>query len=280
MNRTTGWWKKMGGFAVFTAALAISGASNANLVQNGDFNNQSSTIGPIVPNNYFANANVADWFLAGAQAFVIIYAPGGGDNTSNGAPLHLWGPGTGSQNGLPETSPFNPGTNYLAADADPSFVPAPNSINQHIQVISGQSYMLNFDYAAAQYTDETGNTQDAWQVSLGGTVVGGVVTGGTVLTGPGSSTLNGKITTTPVLSILSEGFSTWMQDSVTFTATAAEATSGLLSFLAVSPNAALPPVVLLDSVSIVPAPEPGSLALLGVGVAGLAGVGLIRRRRC
>ncbi len=116
----------------------------------------------------------------------------------------------------------------------------------------GAPYVLNFDYAAAQYTDEKGPTQNAWQVSLGGTVKGGVVTGGTVLTGPGSSTLHSITTTTPVLSIPSQGFSGWRENSVPFTATSPEISAGksLLSFLTVGAPSGLPPAALLDSVSI------------------------------
>ncbi len=88
------------------------------------------------------------------------------------------------------------------------------------------------------------------------------------------------MTTTPVLYIDSHGFSDWQTDAITFTATAAEISgplAGILSFLAQGPGPdSLPPAALLDSVSIVPAPEPASLALFAVG---LAGVGIIRRRR-
>lgn len=249
---------------VFAAALAISNAGNAaNLVANGDFDNPGVT-----PNNYLSMANVPPWFAEGAQAFMVIFAPGGADVNATDVPtLHLWGPHNGGPTVpgvigglptqvLPATSPN--GNNYLAVDADPSFV-GPNSINQMIPTSTG-SYVLNFDYAAAQYTDETGKTQDAWQVSLGGKVVGGVVTGGTVLIGPGSSTLNGKTTTTPVLSIPSQGFSGWKTDTVNFAVPTGSPVSELLSFLAVGTPAGLPPAVLLDSVSILPGCVSGTAA--------------------
>jgi hypothetical protein len=263
MNRKISWLKRMAIAGLFAAALAVSGAGNAqNLVQNGEFNNPGVT-----PNNFFPNATVADWFLAGWGGDVVIYAPYGA-NPGSSAPLHLWTtlPPDNTPNGLATTptSPKDPGTNYLAADADPSLRPSPTSINQYISITTG-NYVLNFDYAAAQYTDKTHATQDAWQVSLGGTVMAAppppagtdtVVTGGTVLTNPNPPILNGKTTTTPVLNNVGQGFTGWQEDSVPFTATSAEINpfgKSLLSFLAVSPSTGLPPVVLLDSVSILPA---------------------------
>ena len=262
MNRKIRRSKQMAGIALFGAALGISGAVNANLVQNGDF------MDVVQPNYYFYLAGVANW--SAVEPHVVIYAPNGA-NTGSTAPFHLWGPANGicCNNGLTSTSPN--GNNYVAADADPDLLHT--EITQNIQVIPGNAYELRFDYAAAQYTDRTGNTNTAWQVSLDGTV----------LTGPNSSTLNnGTTTTTPVLSIGSQGFSGWKTETLDFIAPGSGTSPvlELLSFLAVSTDVGLPPVGLLDSVSIDPVPEPESLMLLGVGVAGLAGAALIRRRRC
>jgi hypothetical protein len=111
--------------------------------------------------------------------------------------------------------------------------------------------MLTFDYAVGQLRNYDGtmwgngnDIQGAWQVSLGGTV----------LPGPGSSTLNGQTTTTPVLTIQNHGFSDWQQESVTFQVTQSEITgtlAGILSFLAEgTPGGTLPPIALLDSISL------------------------------
>jgi hypothetical protein len=62
---------------------------------------------------------------------------------------------------------------------------------------------------------------------------------------------------------------------MTFVATS---TSELLNFLAVSPNGGEPPVALLADVSLT-APEPGTLAVLSVGLLGLFTVVRLRSRR-
>ena len=280
MNRRIRWLKQIAVGGLFAAALAVSGAGNAqNLVQNWEFSapntNQYFRSSGITPPSFsYAAPTPGVWFTtpppAGGVAMVI-YAPGGGDGGANSigmkAPIALWGPANGGPttpgviNGiptqvLPPTSPKDPGSNFLSDDADPKVA------SPVMQVITGlipnDPYVLNFDYAAAEYTVlPNGPTQTAWQVSLGGTppASGGTATGGTVLTNPNPPTLNGKTTTTPVLTIPIRGFSGWMEDAVPFKAATAEVSAAgqsLLSFLAVSPNTGLPPVALLDSVSILP----------------------------
>lgn len=264
--------------SLLVASLSIGSTVNASIVLNGGFESA-------VPNVAFQDASVANWFIGGAQAFVAIWGPGGAD--AMGAPfvpigknfpvLPLAGPRNSIlDNGLPDTSPG--GGNYLAADADPTFSAAgPNTVNQLINVIPGHNYMLSFLYAAAQEKNQQGSTQDAWQVSLNGVILIAPDSSTLVTPNPGGGSPTAKTTTTPVLSIAQQGFSGWKQETFNFIAPAGPV-SQLLSFLAVSPNNGLPPMILLDAVSITATavPEPVSLTLVCVA---LAGMGMVRRKR-
>jgi hypothetical protein len=141
------------------------------------------------------------------------------------------------------------GNNFVGLDADPEFN---GPLQQTVSgLTSGHTYQLTFDWAAVQLQNRTGATFDQLQASLGG------------------STQNTATVYEPT-----HGFSGWMQQSFDFTATSS---SEVLSFLAVGGPGGLPPMVLLDNVSLTSVPEPAAWMVMLVGLAGL-GVALRVRR--
>ena len=81
---------------------------------------------------------------------------------------------------------------------------------------------------------------------------------------------------TPTVTVPNHGFSGWMQQTFTFTATS---TTEVLSFLAVG-DTPVPPFLLLDGVTVDEyTPEPGSVYLMLSGLTLLGGVTRFRQKR-
>ena len=133
---------------------------------------------------------------------------------------------------------------------------------QAISVTTGTVYELTFNWAAAQLVTGNGNFNVNLYFGLG--------------TNPTLNTSSASFVTPCAngTNCLAQGAtSPWLTETAYFEAT----TTGTeyLSFFSVG-GAGNPPMALLDDVSLVDAPEPGSVAIVLAGVAGLA---FVQRRR-
>lgn len=232
--------------AVALSILAFS-AHALPLVENGSF-----TLTSAGPNKLLPATMPTGWtYAGGAPGIAVIYSPGAADTFGSGVPF-LWGPNNSSvnvfsDNHLTDTSPD--GGNYLASDSDPNFS---GVFSQTISDLTpGKDYILSFYYAAAQFSDDNGNwngkTESRWQVGLG----------------------DAGIYDTPVLKIDSHGFSGWMHETHTFKVPETSDGSELLTFFAIGHPGGLPPVALLDGISLNAVPEPETIALLSIGLLGI-----------
>jgi hypothetical protein len=219
-------------------ALAATGLAQAdNLVANGSFE---------------ASNTVATSWMSGAspliQGFALVYSSTNNFNGPSNAAYGLYGPGTGTANGL-TSSPD--GGNFMGQDGDYNLYPFNQTINN---LTVGSTYYLSFWWGAAQMRDQANSTTEAWNVKFGN-----------------------DSKTTSTVTIPQAGFSGWMFQSYAFTATSA---SQVLTFTAVGTGA--PPMSLLDGVTLsstAPVPEPAGMALMGVGILGLVAVRRLRSRR-
>jgi len=242
---------------VSAASLAaLSAPAFAQTVLNGGFETNGGN--GEVDGGGLGSTTVANWNVPGTtnQKYTFVYNPGAGvsgttaDTTgalgSDGL-VRLWGPGSGSANGL--TLSPNGGA-FIAADGAFQDEPIQQTITG---LVAGHSYAVSFDWAAAQQSGFTGATSSGWDVSLGAETID-----------------------TGNLAIGNHGFSGWQQSTFNFIA---DGTSDTLSFLSTGVGGApLPPFALLDGVSIKGVPEPSTWAMMVLGF-GLLGYASFRRRR-
>ena len=213
-----------------------------NLVFNGSFETTTNGAGQLG-----FNTDATGWTTNG---YNFLFTAGSADTTgavgSDGG-LSLWGPGNGSANGLPASSPD--GGNFVADDGAFEVGALQQTING---LTAGQDYVVSFYWAGAQQSGFNGATTEQWQVSFGS-----------------------QTQSTAVANNADHGFTGWMSQSFTFTA---DGTSDVLSFLAVGTPDGEPPFSLLDGVSVNAAvPEPATCGLLLGGI--LVGLGVRRSKQ-
>jgi hypothetical protein len=250
-------------FAIGATALP---AAAQNLVTNGTFQitggSQSFRFGNTLSWGTVSNGeSLSGWTISSPTGWNwgLVFTPGSANAVydNNGHTVTLYNQ-SNSGNGFNMKSPA--GGNFVAIDAGQGY--GGETLSQTVSgLVTGKSYQLSFAWAAAQESDGTGTTTQGFQVSLGNSTQA-----------------------TPTASIGQAGFSGWFNQTFTFVATGA---SELLSFVTDNNNSAVPPLTLLANVSLTqlasgsgsqsnPVPEPASLLVFSMGIAGLAAV---RRRK-
>jgi len=227
--------------AIAAAAITATPAVAAtNLVKNGGFETTSRT------GNFQIGTpgTVSDWTTAGGYNLLFNAAIA---TTVNAVGAYdytnlekLWSANASKQGG-----------NFVALDGDAD---VRGAFSQTINgLTAGQQYVLSFEWGAGQLQSRIGATTEQLQYSLGSSVF-----------------------TTAILNNASQGFTGWNTVTRTFTATGA---SQVLSFLSIGTPTGLPPIALLDNVSLTAAvPEPATWAMMLVGF-GMIGASARYRRR-
>lgn len=241
----------LGGLAAAAMLSLGSVAQAAPVVANAGFEASSYSASSQFGANYFGQG-IAGWTGTGFEIYFV-----GGTQTTVSAANQYYDPQTYFR---PNVTTSPDGGNFVMLDGDSSFqggdaTIAGSTISQTISGLTpGLRYDVGFDWAASELINRTGATTERLAVTFGS-----------------------DAQTTATVSVPSGGFSGWMQQSFNFMASG---TSEALTFLSFGTPAGLPPVALLDGVSVVQTvPEPASWAMLGLGLAVLGGtLGSARRR--
>ena len=228
--------------ATLVALSAATTVQAAPIITNGDFSTSTysanSQFGP-----GFGGQGVTGW--TGNNGYDIYFTSPSAATTQSAASQY---PGNNEKLWAVTSSPT--GGAFVALDGETAGAGS-GGISQTVTgFTAGTIYAVTFSWGAGQLQSRTGATTESLDVSLGS-----------------------QTDVTNVLSDPSKGFTGWVTTTLNFTATA---TSEVLSFLSVGTPNGLPPIAVLDGVSIaaVPpvsaVPEPASLALMGLPMIGLA----------
>ncbi len=252
--------------AAAAAVVLASSASAKEFVVNGDFEQVTLPTGVSLPTGV-DSFEFGDTYKYGqaVTGWTSITAPGAGSGAFN---VYF-----NSDHASAGSSPISPDTRYTSSEVQylwgvpdgvspdgPHFVALDGDVNARGNLsqtvnglVVGQTYTLSFDWAVSQFADRDGQTTEQMEYSLGGV------------------TFDTDVITNP-----SHDFQGWMTVTQTFTATSG---SELLNFLSIGTPTGLPPVALLDGVSLTGpgVPEPAIWSMMLIGFGGLGA--LIRRRR-
>ncbi len=240
-------------FALAAIAAAIGAASPAaaqEFVTNGNFESVSNNSQnfQVDPGNPYGS--VTGWSTASGPSgnpYNILFHSS--IATTGSAVGEYSGTGVEYLHALPTNNTGH--GNFMALDGDPAV--NGTFLTQLTGLTVGSIYTLTFDWASGQIASRTGATTEGLNVQVG------------------SLNLNLTPRNTP-----SGGSTPWASVTANFTATGANQT---LSFLANGTPSGLPPVALLDNVSVRGAvPEPSTWAMMLMGFGGV-GFSMRKRRR-
>ena len=249
----------------FASASTCVGTNTACMVAPGTAFSAFSTGGASYLNGWSVASNGHN---SGELGFVYSGNYGTSVTGTTGSGFSLSSPGSITVS--PDTGVGN-GGNFFVADGDPGYNMA---IYQTLTGLTvGQTYAVSFYQASGAQSGYTPTGSVDWQVSFGTTAP---------VTNLSNNTAAAATTQTINAAAMSatSGFSGWTSQTVNFTATSANTTSGnaILSFLSEGP-AGGPPMLFLDGISVnqlTGTPEPTTLLIAGSGLIGLLAV---RRKR-
>ena len=242
--------KKIAFLTVAAAVIAAASPASAatNLVKNGDFQSTTTTS---------ANGNfqidgtqygtVANW--SGTGGYNLLMNASNATSASGNAYGAYTSTGKEYLNSAPAATA---GNKFVVLDGDKSFNTAISQTIDTNGLVNGQQYTLAFDWATSSIA------------SRQGAISAGVV-----------ASFNGQTFSTGEVAIPS---SIWSKASYSFTYNSSA--GNVLSFLSNGTPTGLPPVALLDNVSLTAAvPEPATWAMMLVGFGMVGATSRYRRRK-